>query len=520
MAITAVQGQAIGLARFRTVAVAGTCVLVAALTLVVPYMQNWGGPPFARPDADIPFAYQALLIGDLRPPQDFSHTGYIYFLSLSVWYRLLDIIGILPVSGLRELMAAPDKLAVYVDLVWAGRAFSMFIGAFFSATIFVVVLSYTKDYFVATIGGVLFAIGEGNAFQTIVLRTELLASFFAFLSFVALLSASPAIGYRALAWLFFAGLFASLSYNVKIQLIFTLASLPFFAIAFGRKHVDSGLSHKTLPRALQVILGLLLAPIIFAWIMLILRIGRLGPMSYFYVPATVAYCAVCTIVYRHLYNVGMSDHLYGSIAVAAGFGFGLASLFLFYDRTSFFVVANPLEHMAQYVLQQGIQTTAKDLSHDSGRLIWAVTSYAYHLVAGTDMSANAYRLLIAACVLGAVLLAALRRWLPAIQIALLVGLVVAQQSINSLRYTSPVYSIISDPWMVFAFCLLVHELRSIGGRHLKVAVLAPAVGIAYFVIDRNIHAASVDWTQPASNICIQANGYMSRDVAVIFEKLC
>lgn len=520
MAITAEHGRAIGLARFRTVAVAGACAVVAAATLVVPYLQNWGGAPFARPDADIPFAYQALLIGDLQHQQEFSHTGYIYFVFLSIWYRVLDMVGVLPVSGFRELMDVPDKLAVYADLVQAGRAFSMLTAALFSIVVFAAILSHTKDYLVATIGGVLFAAGEGNAFQTIVLRTELLASFFAFLSFVALLRVTRETGYRALTWLFLAGLFASLSYNVKIHLAFTLAFLPLLAIAFGREYVESGLSYSALSRAQRIILALVLAPIMLAWLVLLVRVGRLGPLSYIYVPATIVYCAICTIAYKQLYRVGKSDHLYGAIAVAAGFGCGIASLFLFYDRVLFYAAANPLEHMAQFVLQKGVQTTGTGLAHDSGRLIGAVTNYAYSLVSGADMSANAYRLLIVVCGLGTILLAGLRRWRAAIQIALLVVLVVAQQSINSLRYTSPVYSIISDPWMVFAFCLLLHELRSMGGRYWRAAVLAPAVGVAYFVVDRNVHAASVDWTQPASNICVQANGYLPPNLAIIFEKIC
>jgi hypothetical protein len=491
--------------------------LVSALVLIVPYLQNWGGAPFARPDPDLMFSYQALVVADGRPPRDFTHTGYIYFLILSWWYQVLNQIGMLPVGALSALMESAHPLQDYAPLVTAGRALSMTLCALFSTFVFIAILDYTKDFAVALLAGVLFALGEGNAFQSIVLRTELLGSIFAFLAFFSLLRASATRGARWFWWLVLAGFCASVSYNVKVQLLFTLCALPILALAFGCVHAE----RRTVSSKQWMIGIVLLVPAGVAWVALLRQVGTLGPMSTFYIPAIAAYCFACTAIYRRLYKASRADHGLAVLAIVVGFGCGMFLLFLRYDRTLFVVDANPIEHMTAFVLQLGAKTDPQHLGHDATKLLSTIVSNVFGIVLGWDIFGSPYRLLIAVCVAGAAALALRGRCRPALQVALLTGLVVAQVAVHSIRIpASRDYWIISDPWIVFAFAVLLHEVRSALSGPWRIAPLTVGALVVGLVINRNVHVAMADWTQPKANICVQANGYLEPDVARIFKSEC
>ena len=49
---------------------------VAALVLVVPFIQAFGGDPFSRPDSDMDFSIQALMLSDGGVQRDIAHHGY------------------------------------------------------------------------------------------------------------------------------------------------------------------------------------------------------------------------------------------------------------------------------------------------------------------------------------------------------------------------------------------------------------------------------------------------------------
>ena len=101
---------------------------LAALFLVIIYFAAYHGiyrPYTTTPDADLIYVYQSLLINDGRWQEYHDHTGYVYFLLLSLLTRILAWLGAIPVYRLSEL-TDPDQIEpAFAMLVYAGRWLSV-----------------------------------------------------------------------------------------------------------------------------------------------------------------------------------------------------------------------------------------------------------------------------------------------------------------------------------------------------------------------------------------------------------
>lgn len=499
-------------------------VLVSGAVLWIPHVQSWGGSPFSRPDADIVFPYQALLLGDGQAQGDTAHHGYFYFLLLSWWYRLAYAFGAISIFRLSELIFVPDVVAAFADLVVAGRLLSIVLGITLALLFLIVAWRITHDRLVTLVVSLMFALGEGLAFHTIVLRTELPALILLVAAFAALLVAARANAGTARLWLFSAGLFASLSYNTKVQVLFSLLALPILAIAFGQPANSARNTESAQSTAARVALVILFVCATPGWLAVFSRIGVMGPLSFVYVPAIVAYCLACIAVYGRYFGVPTRERYAAVLWIYCGFGIGLSLLFLHPHRAVFTIDANPLEHMSIFLLQADIKTPDPNrLGSAAPAIVTAVLGHLWNGWFGGGPLESPYRLSFwLAAGLIAVLIA-LRQWGSALQCALLTGFASLLNGVNGLRYGAAItgYSIFVDPWIFLAIGLAAAAVRRHSPRRdVHIAVTAVLLVAAILISERNLASGSRNWVQPAANICVQADGYFKPDIAKAFRPLC
>lgn len=507
-----------------TGSLATLAVVVSAAVLWIPHLQSWGGAPFSRPDADIVFAYQALLLGGGAVQGDTAHHGYVYFLFLSWWYRLAYAFGALPAFRISDLSGVPDVIATFAQLVVVGRVFSVVLGIAFAVVFAFVLWRITRDRLVTLVVGIVFALGEGLAFQTIVLRTELVAMFLLVLAFAALLMAVSANASRAQVWLFLAGLFASLSYNSKVQVLFPLLALPILVSAFGESRNALAEGKSAPATSIRVALMILFLCATPGWIALVRKIGVLGSLSFVYVPAIIGYCLACIALYGRCFGIARRQQYAAVLSIYCGFGVGLALLFLHRHPALFAIDANPIEHMSGFLLQTDISAS------EPGRLGSAVPAIVTAVLRriwvdwfGGGALQSPYRLSFWLSAGLTAALVALRLWKSALQVALLIALASFLNGVNSVRYGQAVtsYSIFVDPWIFLAIGVATAAVRSASPRRdVQIAITAFFVLTGVVIAHRNIEAGRRDWAQPAANICVQADGYLARDIAEAFRPLC
>ena len=91
------------------VSIAVLVAIVAAQSIPFSLYQ-----PYDRyPDMDLVVAYNALLINSGFPQEFLEHTGYLYFLLVAGWFRLLHSIGILSIVNLTALPPVADLAAFH-----------------------------------------------------------------------------------------------------------------------------------------------------------------------------------------------------------------------------------------------------------------------------------------------------------------------------------------------------------------------------------------------------------------------
>jgi hypothetical protein len=185
---------------------------------------------YANSDMDFLSLYQAAsVVGGMQMKFN-PHPGYFYFISLALWYDLLEALGWIAGADLRSLLTAPDFPDRFLKLIVAGRWFSVVEAWLMAALVFVAARQQGFRPISAFGWALLFALGGGGlAAQSVLMRTELMSMLLVFVAALALIPVTGKSGYWSLARLFVAGLCIHLALTVKIQAIvlaLPLALLP------------------------------------------------------------------------------------------------------------------------------------------------------------------------------------------------------------------------------------------------------------------------------------------------------
>jgi hypothetical protein len=316
-------------------------------------------------DMDFMVIYNALALKDGKPQLFFDHTGYITILSVKAWFQLLHRLGLLDAYSLSAIPPASDPAAfnaAMTSAVRAGRVLAWLIATGVVLIFAALVRRIVRDWRVALIATLAFALSGGVAVHSRILRTELVAAcpvIFALLILIALgrrASIARPLGIAAAAALCVLGL------ENKVQAILLIGALPLLVLPFGSaasvsvafwRHARSGW-----PAAIVAAIAALAAAWA-AWPLIVtgfdralldaaqfhpLVLGRFG----IYQVALLILIGTCMIAYAAIWRISAAETLASISAIAAGASLALLVLDLEYNTSNVIAVLNPLEKMLTF----------------------------------------------------------------------------------------------------------------------------------------------------------------------------
>jgi len=316
-------------------------------------------------DMDFMVIYNALVLNDGKPQLFFDHTGYITILSVKAWFQLLHRLGLLDAYSLSAIPPASDAVAfdaAMTSAVRAGRVLAWLIATGVVLIFAALVRRIVRDWRVALIATLAFALSGGIAVHSRILRTELVAAcpvIFALLILIALgrrASIARPFGIAAAAALCVLGL------ENKVQAILLIGALPLLVLPFGSaasasvafwRHARSGW-----PAAIVATIAALTAAWA-AWPLIAtgfdrtlldaaqfhpLVLGRFG----IYQVALLVLIGTCMIAYAVIWRISAAETLASISAIAAGASLALLLLNLEYNTSNVIAVLNPLEKMLTF----------------------------------------------------------------------------------------------------------------------------------------------------------------------------
>src|SRR6516164_8843397 len=333
--------------------VAGLAASFFLLGYAVAYWRN--------ADMDFVVVYNALAMNAGHPQSYFDHTAYLTILSVKSWFALLHRLGLLDAWSLAAIPKPDDPVAFDEAMTHAIRAGRVL--AFLAAIGCVLVFAglcrlILRDWRVAFMATLAFALSGGIAVHSRILRSELVAAcpvIFALMILIA--TGRRAFVARPLAMAASAAL-CVIALENKVQAILLIAALPVLILPFGSAKSASVTFWNTRASWLGVALAAI-AALAFAWAAwpLIatgldrgqLEAAKIHPLLFdrfgIYQGALLAMIAACMTAYAAIWRVSAAETLASILAVCAGASAALLLLNLEYDSGNVIAVINPLEKM-------------------------------------------------------------------------------------------------------------------------------------------------------------------------------
>jgi hypothetical protein len=187
-------------------------------------------------DMDFMVIYSALAMNDGKPQQFLDHTAYLTILSIKSWFQLLHGLGLLDAYTLPAVTPAADAPAfdaAMASAVRAGRVLALLIATGCVLIFAGLARRILRDWRVALLATLAFALSGGVAVHSRSLRSELVAALpviFALMLLIA--SGRRASIARPLALAAAAGL-CVLGLENKVQAILLIGLLPLVILPFG-----------------------------------------------------------------------------------------------------------------------------------------------------------------------------------------------------------------------------------------------------------------------------------------------
>ena len=316
-------------------------------------------------DMDFMVIYNALVMNDGKPQPFFDHTAYLTILTVKSWFSLLHSVGLLDAWTLPAIPKASDAAAfdaAMTQAVRAGRVLAFLIAAG-SVLIFAsLIRRIVRDWRVAMLAVLAFALSGGIAVHSRILRSELVAACPVIFALMILM----ATGRRASRWrplaMAFAAALCVLGLENKVQAILLIGLLPFMILPFGSiRSASVALWQNTKQSWLLVITAGLVACAAAwtAWPLAVtgfdrhlldaagfhpLLLGRYGVYQF----ALAVLIGVAMIAYAALWRISVAETLASIAAIVAGAALTLLLLKLAYDTNNVIAVFNPLEKMLTF----------------------------------------------------------------------------------------------------------------------------------------------------------------------------
>ena len=316
-------------------------------------------------DMDFMVIYSALAMNDGKPQQFLDHTAYLTILSIKSWFQLLHGLGLLDAYTLPAVPPATDAPAfdaAMTSAVRAGRVLALLIATGCVLIFAGLARRILRDWRVALLATLAFALSGGVAVHSRILRSELVAALPVIFALMILI----AIGRRAsiarpLALAAAAGL-CVLGLENKVQAILLIGLLPLVILPFGSADSASVAFWNETRSSWLVAAIAVIAAIVAAWAawplvgtgldrglldaahFAPLVAGRFG----IYQTALLLLIGGCMVAYAVIWRVSAAEALASMSAVAAGASIALLVLNVDYNASNVIAVFNPLEKMITF----------------------------------------------------------------------------------------------------------------------------------------------------------------------------
>lgn len=504
-----------------------TTLALVVVALVASFLGAglyWSWWRFA--DQDVLLAYQGLLRAGGLPQEYLDHTGYLSYLLLGAWYRLLHGLGLLSSYSLVTLPPPADSAPAWQALVRAGRVLSLAISIAVTILFAGAVRRITRDWRATALATVALAFGGGMVLQARIIRTELIAASLFLGCLLLLLLAAHDARSRARPFLVgLATLCAVLALEQKVQVLLPLLTLPLLvpALAIVREPGTAWLGWRLAWPAALVASGAALAvglPAVQVLADGFARAGEsmfaypdAGPLAGWYPLVLLAWFLGALCAFAAWRRLCAAETVAVLACAVAGAAMAVLALLIAPHLQNVIALTHPVEHMAAFANVAGgatASTVPGAIAHGLGDAV------RMHVLAGLHVHQR--QMVLVELLLLAVVVVAWRRGdrRPALQAALLMATVLALESAFSLRGLKAEYLVFTEPLVALAAGIALSRVpeawerpawrRALGGG-LVAFLLWAGIAPTRVMLDRSPPSPS---TLDTRDTCAWAPYYLTR----------
>jgi hypothetical protein len=313
-------------------------------------------------DMDFMVIYSALAMNAGKPQQFLDHTAYLTILSVKSWFQLLHGLGLLDATTLPAMPPASDASAFDAAMTHAVRAGRVLV--FLIAAVCVLIFAglarrMFRDWRVAMLATLAFALSGGVAVHSRILRSEFIAACPVIFALMILIiigghgRLTRPLGMAVAAALCVIGL------ENKVQAILLIGALPLVILPFGGPDSASvafwrNAAASWLAASIAAMIAVAVAWAAWPLIAAGLDRGLLDAAQFHplllnrfgvYQVALLVLIGGCMIAYAAIWRISAAETLAAMSAVIAGASIALFLLDADYNTGNVIAVINPLEKM-------------------------------------------------------------------------------------------------------------------------------------------------------------------------------
>jgi hypothetical protein len=304
-------------------------------------------------------------MNDGKPQAFFDHTAYLTILTVKSWFRLLHALHLLDAYTLPAIPPATDAAGFDAAMSQAVRAGRML--AFLIASSCVLIFAWlvrriVRDWRVALLATLAFALSGGIAVHSRILRSELVAACPVLFALMLLIVIGRRASLARPAGVAVAAALCVLGLENKVQAILLIGMLPFLILPFGSAEGKSvafwnNTASSWLVAAVAAIIAVAATWAASPLIAVGLDRGLLDAAQFhplllnrfgIYQTALAILIGGCMIAYAGIWRISAAETLASMFALIAAASVALLLLDLDYNAANVIAVVNPLEKMLTF----------------------------------------------------------------------------------------------------------------------------------------------------------------------------
>src|SRR6266481_8666256 len=311
-------------------------------------------------DMDFMVIYSALAMNDGKPQHFLDHTAYLTIVSVKSWFQLWHGLGLLDAYTLPAMPPASDAFdAAMTQAVRAGRVLAFLIAAMCVLVFAGLARRIFRDWRIALVATLAFALSGGVAVHSRILRSEFVAAcpvIFALMILIIIGSRGRLMRPLGMA---VAAALCVIGLENKVQAILLIGALPFVILPFGGPDTASVAFWRRTPAswlAASIAAMIAVAAAWAAWPLIaagfdrgLLEAAQFHPLLLnrfgVYQVALLVLIGGCMIAYAAIWQISAAETLTAMSAVIAGASIALFLLDADYNTGNVIAVINPLEKM-------------------------------------------------------------------------------------------------------------------------------------------------------------------------------